>query len=183
MTPYADQLIAVGLAPDFLAQLDTAVTALDTAATTVRTHRAARVTATESLKQHEVNAAGVLKVLDRMVKSELGDNPPALAAWLSVKKILTSKTVTSTPAATTPVATTPVAPTAVAVTHEATVVPVVATTTPAAAEVTPAKEVTQPSSVAPASTIQRGTADRPRERPLSPRGGRSRVHSFNRTTS
>jgi hypothetical protein len=92
LAPFADQFIGIGLEPDFLVQLRAAIDCLEASMHTVRGHRGARVNATTSLKAAGQSAVTVLRLLDRMIRAELGENEPALAEWVSLRRTFTART-------------------------------------------------------------------------------------------
>lgn len=83
----APALIAAGLPTDFVAQLDAATQALQTASDSQTTQTTRRITATAGLGATARQAAKAIKVLDPQVKKLAGKNQALLAGWRSAKRI------------------------------------------------------------------------------------------------
>ena len=85
--PYANVFVNAGLPADFVAQLDSAATALLTALGTHETIRGRGVTATSGMKGLLSEGRKLVHVLDAYVQIALKDNPSLLAGWNSVKRV------------------------------------------------------------------------------------------------
>ena len=111
--PHAELLMAEGLGPKFLDELQAARTALSESLTGRDSHRRNRVGSTKGLSEEEKNGRMILSVLDSAVRKRLKLNAPLLAEWNMARQ---PRRVSRPASGTTPVDTTPVATPTVATT-------------------------------------------------------------------
>jgi hypothetical protein len=99
---FSAQLISLGLAADFIAQLNADITAFETVITAKGTAVGAQAGATGGLEDAAHKAAVALHVLNTVVKNTCKNNPAKLAEWATASHVEKHTPVPRTKPAATP---------------------------------------------------------------------------------
>jgi hypothetical protein len=86
-TPIAASFVNLGLSPNFLINLDTAIEEFEQAINRQNTGRDTHVTATTAIDEALERGINLVRQLDAIVRNKYSDDPPQLAAWQSASHI------------------------------------------------------------------------------------------------
>ncbi|MEP6622750.1 MAG: hypothetical protein ABJE47_25740 [bacterium] len=86
-SPHAPTFISGGLAPDFLAQLHTAASALELSLSNITNNQTNRSGATAGLAAEATRGRQAVKVLDTLVEPQIAGNIPLLSQWKTAKRV------------------------------------------------------------------------------------------------